>query len=96
MIKGYDIFLIRDLEEGHEFIFVNSSRGTTPMRDGSSTYNDVVAFPAKTFRGESGETYPVIYEDFTAGATRQKTRRTSYGVMPNSIKRRFERWRDSQ
>tara|TARA_B100000678_G_C18118203_1_gene465545 strand:- start:393 stop:683 length:291 start_codon:yes stop_codon:yes gene_type:complete len=96
MIKGYDIFLIRDLEEGHEFIFVNSSRGTTPMRDGSSTYNDVVAFPAKTFRGESGVSYPVIYEDFSAGAMRQETRKTSYDTLPDSIKRRFERWRDSR
>lgn len=93
MKKDYDIFLIRDLEEGHEFIFVNSSRGTTPMRDGSATYNDVVAFPAKTFRGENEVTYPVIYDDFSAGAMRQKTRKTSYDALPGSIRRRYERWK---
>lgn len=92
----YDIILIRDLGEGHEFIFVNTNRGTTPMRDGSATYNDVVAFPAKSFRGENEVSYPVIYDDFTAGAMRQETTKTSFDALPGSIKRRYERWEDSR
>lgn len=90
--SGYDLFLVREHDGGHEFILVDTSKGTIPSLQGDRTYNDVVGFPMKDQRGENAVTYPVVYDDDTIGIGRQKARRTTLEGMPSTIRRRYERW----
>lgn len=93
MRRRHDRILIRDLRDGgNEFIFVATSAGSVPMHSGDSTYNDVVAFPARDFRGDNEVTYPAVYEDGTVGIMREKTRPTTWDALPLPIRRRYEHW----
>ena len=96
MTCGYDLFLVMTREEGEEYIFVNQAKGTTPMRSGGRTFNDVVGFPAKIYRGETDVSYPVVYDDHTIGLAHETTRQTSYEALPFSIQQRFRRWSEMQ
>lgn len=87
-----DLVLMREYEGGHEFILIDTSKGTIPSREGDRTYNDVVGFPLKDHRTDDGVTYPVVYDDNTVGMARQKAMVTSISAMPASVQRRYERW----
>ena len=92
MKRNYDVILVREIESGHEFIFIDTSKGTIPTRNGKETFNEVVGFPAKDFRGESSVSYPVVYSDYTVGINNQQAQHVSFTGIPRSIRRRFERW----
>ena len=90
-----DLVLVRECDGGHEFILIDTSKGTTPMRSGGSTYNDVIGFPLKR-HGDQDISYPVVYDDNTVGIMREEATVTSHGAMPSSVIRRYERWSRSQ
>ncbi|WP_298842258.1 hypothetical protein [uncultured Salinicola sp.] len=91
-----DLVLVREHDGGHEFILVDTSKGTIPSLEGDRTYNDVVAFPLKDTLRDEGMTYPVVYDDNTIGINRQKAKVSSQAAMPMSVKRRYERWAEKQ
>lgn len=92
----HDLHLVREHDGGHEFIFIDTRKGTIPLREGGRTYNDVVAFPMRHGLPDEGVTYPVVHDDESVGITRAPTRRTSYRAMPMSVRRRYEDWARTQ
>jgi len=92
MKDSRDLVLVREHDGGHEFILVDTSKGTIPSLEGDRTYNDVIAFPLKDHLRDDGVTYPVVYDDNTIGISRQKAMVTSHDAMPATIRRRYERW----
>ncbi len=92
MKDNRDLVLMREHDGGHEFILVDTTKGTIPSLEGDRTYNDVVAFPLKDHLRDDGVTYPVVYDDRTIGIGRQEATMTSLEAMPATVRRRYERW----
>ena len=96
MKDNRDLALMREHDGGHEFILVDTTKGTIPSLEGDRTYNDVVGFPLRDHRIDDGVTYPVVYDDNTVGIARQQAMTTTIAAMPATVRRRYERWAAKQ
>jgi hypothetical protein len=92
MKRGYNRFFVHEFcGEVLTYVFVDTSKldyYSVPKQHG---FADCVGFDATPSRGDSGISYPVVFEDFTTFGG-DDLREIKFEEIPASIKRRYTKW----